>query len=74
MRNTVRLDLGAGVGIWITSERARKLLKSRRATVVARDPLSIRLRPSLVQRWSSTSAGFAMNGGVLERKPPLRLI
>ncbi len=75
-RRTVKLDLASrhsDAVIWITSARARKLLRDKQADVVSKNPLSIKMRSNYVQRWSATSAGFLMSGAVLEHQAPIRL-
>ena len=64
--------------VYISSNKARKLLKEKAARIDSRQPFVLRLVPQRepteykVQRWSSKSGSVRMNGALLERKPPRR--
>jgi len=62
--------------VYISPNKARKLLKEKAATVDSQRPFVLRLKAEVgtaafaIQMWTPVSDGRVMSGAVLERNPP----
>ena len=80
--HSVRLKLNSGTSVYISPNRARRLLKAREARIVSEKPFVLHatvemqestVQESSVQRWTSQSDRLTkMSGSFFERNPPLR--
>jgi hypothetical protein len=76
--HSVKLSLEDGQVIYVSPNRARRLLREGAVAIASQRPFALRMRAGVqvdleeyrVQRWARVSAGLLMNGSLLERKPP----
>lgn len=76
--HSVKLNLEDGQVIYVSPNKARRLLKDRKAVIASRQPFALRMRAGAdgefeegkVQRWTVVSGGMLMNGSLLERRSP----
>lgn len=76
--HSVRLNLEDGQVIYVSPNKARRLLKGGVAAIASQRPFALKMRSRAeaesqefrVQRWTAVSGRMLMNGSLLERKPP----